>query len=372
MINLPIMQRLLPSIQSSNSTENWVTLVIIVGIIIVIVIASRFSGKGSKSSSGTGFGGGGSSKPKKFNRRTFHKRGIALGLTKVQANTLANLVERYKPANPYLVYSHGNQLDALLKKAIGQIETQVSSEPIKEAQKVTIYRIKQTIERNSNKGKSSTATSTIPSGQNIALSPETGGRFQSKINTNLRNYLSATVPTDSSGQQVRWKKWTVIKVFFWKKNGQGFTFDSKVTGYSIIRGVPSVLLQHSGKVKQAQQRKFRRKEISRPTYFYPVKIIPVGLGKKAKKRAIVENDRGSLGTLIDVSAGGCSLKSTKPIPKGGLIKLQFETADSQSIWCFGKVIAFRKGSPMGGTMHIIFTKVTNKNLNSINSFVYDY
>jgi len=371
MINLPMMQRLLPSIKSSNSTENWVVLVVIAAIIIVIVIASRFSGSGKQSGSSTGLGGG-SSKPKKFNRRSFHRRGIAMGLSKVQANTLANLVERYKLSNPYLVYSHGNHLDALLRKAIGQIETQVSSEQVKEAQKTTIYRIKQIIERNANKGKTFTATSTIPAGQNIALSPETGGRFSSKINTNLRNYLSATVPTDSAGMQQRWKKWTVVKVFFWKKNGQGFTFDSKVTGYSVIRGVPSVLLQHSTKVKQAQQRRFRRKEISRPTYFFPVKIVPVGLGKKAKKRAIVESDRGSLGTLIDVSAGGCALKTTKPIPKGGLIKLQFETADSQSIWCFGKVISVRKGSPMGGTMHIIFTKVTNKNLNSINSFVYDY
>jgi c-di-GMP-binding flagellar brake protein YcgR len=370
MMYLPMMQRLLPSIKSSNSTENWVVLVVIAAIIVVIVIASKFSGAGKKSSGSAGMGG--KAAPKKFNRRSFHRRGVSMGLTKVQANTLANLVERYKPGNPYLVFSHGNHLDALLKKAIGQIETQVSSEQVKEAQKTTIYRIKQTIERNANKGKSFSSTNTIPSGQSIALSPETGGRFQSKINTNLRNYLSATVPTDSGGAQVRWKKWTVIKVFFWKKNGQGFNFDSKVTGYSVIRGVPSVLLQHSSKVKQAQQRRFRRKDISRPAYFFPVKIVPVGIGKKAKKRALVEKDRGSLGTLIDISAGGCAIKSTKPISKGGLIKLQFETADSQSIWCFGKVISFRKGSPMGGTMHVIFTKVTNKNVNSINSFVYDY
>lgn len=373
MINLPILQqRHLPSIQSSNSTENWIVLVVIAGIVLLVIIASRFSGSTSgKSSSSTGMGGS-RAKPKKFNRRNFHRRGMALGLTKVQANTLVNLVERYKPANPYLVYSHGNHLDALLKKAMAQIETQVSSEQVKEAQKTTIYRIKHSIERNSNKGKAFSSTNTIPSGQSIALSPETGGRFQSKINTNLRNYLSATVPTGNAGQQLRWKKWTPVKVFFWKKNGQGFTFDSKVTGYSVIRGVPSVLLQHSNKVKQAQQRRFRRKDISRPAYFFPVRIVPVGVGKKAKKRAMVENDRGALGTLIDVSAGGCAIKSTKPIPKGGLIKLQFETADSQSIWCFGKVLSFRKGAPMGGIMHIKFTKVTNKNLNSINSFVYDY
>ena len=372
MLNLPLMQRIMPSIEGGSGTENWITLVVILGVIVLAVVASRFSGGGrnrSRSGGGTGLGG---SKPKKFNRRSFVRKASTYGLTKVQCNTLANLVTKYKMKNPYLVFTHSNHLDALLRKSITEIESQVSSDQVKEAQKITIFRIKQTIERNSNRSKSFSSTSSIPSGQMIAISPEGGGRFQTKINTNLRNYISAVIPVNQSGSQVRWKKWTPVKVFFWKRNGQGFTFDSKVTGYSVIKGVPSVLLQHSGKVRQAQQRKFRRREISRPAYFFPVKIIPVGVGKKAKKRAIVETDRGALGTLIDISAGGCAIKSTKPVPKSGLIKLQFETGEGHSIWCFGKVINIRKSPPMGGVMHIVFTKVTHKNLNSINSFVYDY
>lgn len=368
MINLPLMQKILPSIQGGSGTESWVIVVVIVAVIAVMVIASRFSGNGGGSSSS----GSSNKKPRKFSRRAFTRKGLSFGLTKVQANTLANLVLNYNMKNPYMVFSHSSQLDALLRKSISEIETQVSSDQVKEAQKVTIFRIKQAIERNSNTGKTSISTSAIPSGQSIAITPETGGRFQSKINTNLKNYLSAIIPENQSGSQVRWKKWTSVKVFFWKKNGQGFTFDSKVTGYSVIRGVPSVLLQHSNRVKQAQQRKHRRKEITRPAYFFPVKIVPVGVGKKAGKRALVETDRGTLGTLIDLSAGGCAIKTTKPIPKAGLIKLQFETGEGHSIWCFGKVINLRKAAPMGGTMHIIFTKVTHKNLNSINSFVYDY
>ncbi len=373
MVNLPLLQKILPSIQKGDPGESWTILIVLVAIIVAMVLASRIK-PSSSSRSGSSYGSGSGRKPapRKFNKRTFHKRAMRLGLSKVQANTLVNLVENYKPSNPNLVFTHSSHLDSLLRKAIQEIEHQVASEQVKEAQKTTVYRIKQAIERNVGKGKSFSATGAIPTGQHIAVTPENGGRYQSKINANLKNYLSATLPVDSFGSEIKWKKWTPVKVFFWKKNGQGFSFDSKVTGYSNIKGMPSVLLQHSGKVKQAQQRRFRRKELSRPAYFYPVKVIPVGVGKKAKKRAIVETDRGSLGTLIDVSAGGCAVKSTKPVLKGGLIKLQFETGDSSSIWCFGKVINFRKGSPLGGTMHIMFTKVTQKNLNSINSFIYDY
>ncbi|MDC7228024.1 MAG: PilZ domain-containing protein [Spirochaetales bacterium] len=372
MINLPLMQKVLPSIQGGSGSESTATLIVIIGVILLIVLAGRFAGGGNGSRKSSGRSGSSSSKPKKFNRRSFIRKASSFGLTKVQCNTLANLVVKYKMKNPYLVFSHSNQLDSLLRKSITEIESQVSSDQVKEAQKITIFRIKQTIERNSNRSKSFSSTGSIPNGQTIAISPASGGRFQSKINTNLKNYISATIPENQSGSQVRWKKWTPVKVFFWKRNGQGFTFDSKVTGYSVIRGVPSVLLQHSTKVKQAQQRKFRRRELSRPAYFFPVKVVPVGVGKKAKKRAIVESDRGALGTLVDISAGGCAIKSTKPVPKAGLIKLQFETGEGHSIWCFGKVINIRKAAPMGGTMHIVFTKVTHKNLNSINSFVYDY
>ncbi len=368
-MTLPLLQRVLPSIKSSSGSENWITLVVIAVVVVLIIVVSAVR-RGS-SSSGSGSGGNGSG-PAKFSRRTFTRKAAAYGLSKVQANTLANLVEKYKMKSPYAVFTSSNQLDALLKKSISEIETQVASDQVKEAQKVTIFNIKQIIERNSGKGKSFTSTNTLPNGQSITLSPEGGGRYPSKINTNLRNYLSATLPVDESGTQLRWKKWTPVRVFFWKTNGQGYNFDTKVTGYSTIRGVPSVLLQHTNKVKQAQQRKYRRRELSKPAYFFPVKVIPVGVGKKAKKRAIVESDRGSLGTLIDISAGGCAIKSTKPIPKGGLIKLQFETGMGHSIWCFGKVINIRKSGVAGGIMHVAFTKVTHKNLNSINSFVYDY
>jgi hypothetical protein len=38
---------------------------------------------------------------------------------------------------------------------------------------------------------------------------------------------------------------------------------------------------------------------------------------------------------------------------------------------YGKVKNVRKAEPMGGVMHVMFTRISSKNLNRINSFVYD-
>ena len=259
-----------------------------------------------------------------------------------------------------------------MKRTILEIEHQPTTPQSREAQKLALYRIKQKIERNSNVKQGVSSTKQVKLGQRIAISPEGGGRYQSVITSNLRDMLGMQIPFDSNNKQLRWKKGTKVKTFFWRKNGQGFSFASKVIGYNVVRGIPSLFLQHSNSVKQAQQRRFRRKEINKPTYFYPVRIITTGVGRNQKKKAMVETRNNSLGTILEISAGGCSIRSNKPLGAGQLLKIEFETGVKQGVFAFGKVKNIRKIKPMGGIMHIMFTKVSRQYLNRINSFIYDF
>jgi hypothetical protein len=52
MINLPMLQRILPSIKTGNTSESWVVLVVIAGIIVILIITSRFSGGGASGAKG--------------------------------------------------------------------------------------------------------------------------------------------------------------------------------------------------------------------------------------------------------------------------------------------------------------------------------
>ncbi len=363
-INFPLLRELNPLVVEGDN-KALIGVIAIVAILIGVII---IGGKTSQ----TGSSGRKSGKNGKFKKSTFRKQAISYGLNKVQLSTLENLIERHPVPNPNILFSNANVLDKLLQNGMDNIDTQVSNEKVKESQKLTLFRIKQKIERNSNKTLGLRATKQLKPSQKIVINPETGGKYPVKILTNLKDAIGVQVPVNQTGQQTRVKKGTKVNVFFWKSNGQGFSFASKILGYTKIRGETSLLLKHSNTVKEAQQRKFRRKDLNRPCYFYPVRILTTGVGKNKTKKAFVESKNSSLGTILEVSAGGCSVKTTYPLRRGELIKIEFETYKRNSVSGFGKVVGFTRLRPVGGIMHIQYTRLSQKFMNRINSFVYDF
>ncbi len=348
--------------KETDPVTGIIAVVIFGAFILFLVIANNASGAGKTGSGGNSRG----------TKRGFRLNARKIGLSRPQLRTLENLAKRHNAGNLNNLLSSSAQLDNLLKKAIQSINGQSSSDAQKETQKLQLYRIKQLIERNATRKKVFTGTKQLIAGTRIVLTPEGGGRYQSKILTNLKGVLAVSVPADNAGSQLRWKRWSKVNAFFWKSNGQGFSFSTKVNGYGKVRTFDALLLNHSNHIVQAQQRRFRRRSIERPTYFYPVRILTDGIGKNVKKRAIVENRRGTLATMLDISAGGCSIRSINPLTAGELIKVDFETEANAAVSFYGKVINTRKAHPHGGIMHIRFTRISKQNLNSINAYVYNY
>jgi len=334
---------------------------VVIGFVLLLVITSRTSAGSSTNTGGVRFTG-----------PAFKRRAKAIGLTKGELKILESAIKRFGIKNPMGLLSNSPILDASLKRLISEADTQIFEEKAREAQKVLIFRIKQKIERNSSSKAAVSGTKQMTTGQNIALSPQGGGRYQSKVIANLRGGVAVQVPVDGAGNQLRWKKGTPVQAFFWRKNGQGFSFNSKIVGYTNIRSMSGLMLQHSNTVTQAQQRRYRRKPLERPAYFYPIRVIESGTGRNKTRKAIVESKNSALGTIMDISAGGCSLKTSYPQASGSLIKVEFETHGRKRITVFGKVINARKSRPVGGVMHIMFTKISRTNLNRINSYVYDF
>ena len=158
----------------------------------------------------------------------------------------------------------------------------------------------------------------------------------------------------------------------WRESDAGYAFESKVLGYDRIKGVQSVLVHHAKTLKREQQRRYRRSPIHRPCFFFPVLIVPSGSGRRAQKKAVVQNTRRYLGNLVDISAGGCSINSVYPLSTGSLCKIEFELARRQRITVFGKVKRIRKTGFRSGVMHIMFTKLSSHYLNQIYLYVYDF
>jgi PilZ domain len=86
----------------------------------------------------------------------------------------------------------------------------------------------------------------------------------------------------------------------------------------------------------------------------------------------VEQNMRTLGTVVDLSAGGCAIQALNPFDKGKLVMVEFDIDRKAPIRAFGKVLNVHRKKGRGGIMHIMFTRVTRQYLNRISEFVYDF
>jgi len=360
MIRIPLLQ----SVYFSTKT-NWKTTAILGGIIAVAVIALAIY---SRNSSGQARGRGG----KSFSRRVFRREATAIGLSKYQTRLLESFIKTYQVRRPFNLLSNTRELRITLGKALRDIQHMEAKESVIEQRKLEIYRIQQRVDRIFADTNRMSSTKQLRLGQNITFQQENGNRFTSVITATLKEFYCAQVPLNYGGEHVKWKKGSKIKLFIWGVDGEEMVFESKVIGYTNVKKINSVMLGHTNRVSRAIMRKYRRRPIKGQCSFYPVRIVEKGVGRKVTRQAVVLTKQGRVGSMIDISAGGCALASHKPLPRGELIKISFEPERGNLIVAFGKIVDSRMLSRSRTTLHVMFTRASSKNLNKINEYVYDF
>ncbi len=235
-----------------------------------------------------------------------------------------------------------------------------------------IFQIKQTIERNTRKDVALRSTALLRPGQLLTITPEGSSAFSSKVISNMKDFLTVSTPAQPAGADTRWMRGTKLSVYLWRDSDAGYSFVSKVLGYDTVKGVPSVLIQHSRTLRREQRRRNRRREIMRQCFFYPIRIVETGQGRKLERKASVEQNLRALGIVVDLSSGGCAIQTLNPFNRGRLVMVEFDIDRQAPIRAFGKVIHVHRKQGRGGVMHIMFTRVTRQHLNRISEFVYDF
>ncbi len=310
---------------------------------------------------------------RKYSGYVFRKMAKDVGLQKHHIEILDYLIRVCKVKQPFLIFSNAGLLDDILKKGIYSLEQNRNIEEEELEKRLShIFQIRQLIERNSRRGIGIKSTNFLKSGQLMVMTSDTGEQYQTKVVSNMRDMLACLAPKNKAGQDFRWNKGTRLKVHFWRDSDAGYAFQTKVFGYDTMKGVLSVLIQHSKTLRREQQRKFRRRPLHRPAFLYPIEIQQQGLGRRAGRKAVVQYKQRSLGNVLDVSAGGCSISGLTPLNTGSLLKMEFEIGRRERVTVFGKVKRVRSQKTRGGTMHIMFTKLSSSHLNRIYSYVYNY
>ncbi|MDC7239555.1 MAG: PilZ domain-containing protein [Spirochaetales bacterium] len=343
----------------SDPRQNLIFLGVMLGSFVLLLVANKLSNRDQPGN-------------KRYSRRAFRREGLRIGLTKKQIALLESFIKVYHVTKPFALLSNTRTLNNTLGQALRDIAHMEAPPAVIEERKLNIYRIKQRIERVFAETNQIADTKKLKLSQNVTFKMDNGNRYGSVVTANLKEFYCARVPVSSKGSQVKWPKGTRVTIMIWGDDGEEYTFNSKVLGYNSVKGITSVFLQHSNKITRAYQRKFRRKNIKRPCYFFPIKIQITGHGKREKKEAVVMKNSGKMGTLIDLSAGGCSLQTTSPLSKGELIKLNFEPMKGSPVVTYGKIVDCRSHGRVYTSMHVMFTRASSKNLNRINEYVYDF
>ena len=338
-----------------------IAVVVVVALILVGALLSRRSRARSPA------------EIQQYSSGVFRRTAKAMGLLTTHVDILENLVRVCKVKQPFLLFSSAGLLDDTLKKGLYSLDnTRELSEEERENRKAAIFQIKQIIERNARKGAVMRSTTFLRPGQFLSITPENGGQFSSKVISNMKDFLTVSAPAVPAGPGTRWMRGTRLSVYFWRDNDAGYSFGSKVLGYDTIKGVSSVLIQHSKTLRKEQRRRNRRRELMRPCFYYPIRISETGQGRRTERKAIVEQNMRTLGTVVDLSGGGCAVQTLNPFDKGKLVMIEFDIDKKAPIRAFGKVMHIHRQKGRGGVMHVMFTRVTRRYLNRISEFVYDF
>ena len=303
-----------------------------------------------------------------FNNRVFGNLARSVGLVKSEANYLSKLIHICKVKRPYLIFTNSILLDEVLKKGLyaTQHNEKLSADQ-KDSRLALLFCIKQKVEMNSKKQLGIKTTHLIKKGQKLILLFKELGYVYAYLKKNLQSFLVIYVRAKSF-DKTKLRNAMPIKVYFWRDNDAGYTFQTRITGIALREDEVEIKLQHSDRLARAQKRLYRRVPIQTTVFIYTITIHKIG----KEQKAVVNKNSHYLGYIRNISAGGLALRCNVSLTKGEFVKLEFDFGKSKKVVAFGKIVRIHNPVPKTAEIFIKFTKINLHARNLIYEYVYNF
>ncbi|MFW6313642.1 MAG: PilZ domain-containing protein [Spirochaetota bacterium] len=341
-----------------DPTQTRITLIVFGGIVVFAIIAAvinnRRSGRGGSSVRSGGLG----REAKKY------------GLDSEQRKALKDLVRTLGLQNPRRLLTNSAYLNHALRRRMEQLDVAGIPEAERERQKSLLFTVKRSVQNAASDVKVLPSSRHIRVGRPIHVRARDKSTHDSLVASNVHNGLGIEMPYARRGSRTSYAKGTPLHLSYVDENDRLYTFQTRVIGYNNSRDASIMFVEHVSNIHQTQKRRSPRREYDRACYFFPVTVLTTGRGRKQKTQAFVNKNRRIFGRIEDLSGGGCSIRTQVPLPKGDILKIDFETADGSPISVYGMVRGVDRHRARGRLMHIKFTRVSRKHLNQIQSYVY--
>jgi len=353
--------------KSDNPTEARILLIAVIVIVVVSTVMYFLRHGFSRPASGSGKNKGSGVTPRKFNAFTLGRVASSYGLDKDQKKLLEYIFRNDGVTDPERVMRTPALLDRHFRRTFRIIEKNSSTDDEAQENLTKLFSLRNLIE--SAGGTDDTSTVRLSENTPAILICQKDS-FPVKVLSVKGQTVVVDFPRNALGTPIRMTKGTKVSLSFFTKSSNGFSYDGTVVGAVNTDRGQGLQITHSGRMKPLVKRRFRRRSGDIQCEFNFVRIEEIGTGKKKTAKLVVDN-RKYIGTIKDISIGGCALKSAAPIQIGSRLKINIDYDDNYAINVLGQVIRTNR-STAGTIIHIKFIKVPRRAFNSISTFVFGY
>jgi c-di-GMP-binding flagellar brake protein YcgR len=353
--------------KSKGSTQNdAIFFVIGVAVIIIVLIVVNIAKKKSPTLSGTATVAGGGGGARHFSGFTLHRLASSVGLDRDQAKMLEYVFKTDGVVDPGRSINSPALLDRHFKRAYHIIERTAGSDEEAQERLSTLFSTRNLLESNIGGG-TVNSTRQVPDNATAVLTVG-GDSYPVRVISTKGENLVIECPHNAIGSPIRIPRGSKASIAFFTKSSKGFSFETRITGSGNSHDGPALQLVHSSQIKRLAQRRFRRRQGVIASNFYFVYLEDTGHRKEKK---LVVDKRKLNGNIMDISVGGCSIKTNVPVTSGTRLKIEFALGDSPSVAALGQVLRTNR-TGASTIIHVKFLRVPRRSMNTVNAYVYEY
>ena len=351
-----------------DNPQDMTVFLIAIGVIVVVAVVVNLIRKGTGATVGSSKSG---VAPRRYNIFTFRRVAASYGLDNEQRKLLESIFRINGVGDPVRVIRNPELLDRHFERAFKTIEKSAESDEEAQQKLAQLFSLRNALESAPSTSSGSGITSTTQIAENTPAVLSVGkDSYTIKVISAKGESLIMEFPRNPIGSSVKIAKGTKATISFFTNSSKVCSFDTRVLGTTNTTHGPALELSHSNRPKPLVQRRFRRKELNVRCIFHLVFLDSTKTGRKQPPKLAVDPRRFT-GTILDISAGGCSIKTSAPIQVGSRLKIEITYSDESMIAVLGQVL--RTNRSAGGTViYIKFLKVPRRAFNNINALVFGY
>jgi Predicted glycosyltransferase len=294
------------------------------------------------------------------------------GFSRDQADFFTGICKVRKIQNPSQTLQDPKQFEDFCAQIFNYLQSQPKTNIDAEKQKTILFTIKETVENYRHAKKFITSTRGIKPGQQFTLTTNKEEQYPSSVLANSNDGLSCAVPLDMSGNELKLPTGSRVKMFFYSGTGESYRLESRIRGFGMTSTASRMIIGHTDKITKLPNRSHERKSLNMICLFSPVTAANVVSGKHTEHK-FFPSEKNFEGEILDISAGGCSIRTRSPIGNGEYLQIKCMLDGKNEDSIIAKVVKRQADDEEGKTvMHIQFAKLPRVTMNRIFTFIYNY